>query len=186
MKIERKTLPLVSPNPVVLVTTIDKNKRANIITVTLAGGFCWEPPVIGIGIGKNQFSKGLVEQQGEFVVNIPTAEMIKDVEYCGFVSGRDKDKLANTEFTLVPSTKVAPPMIKECPINLESKVIKTIPLGSNVLFLGEVVSLHVEKSIIDKNGGVNLEKANLITFNLTNGYWGIGEKIADYGFSKPL
>lgn len=65
MKIERKTLPLVCPNPIILVTTIDKNKKANIITLTLAGGYCWEPPVIGIGIGKNQFSKDLVEELAE-------------------------------------------------------------------------------------------------------------------------
>lgn len=185
MKNERKPLPLVCPNPVILVTTTDKNEKANIITLTLVGGVCWEPPIIGIGIGKNQFSKGLVEQIGEFVVNIPTAEMIKDVEYCGLVSGRDNPKFENTSFTPVPSTKVKPPMIKECPLNLECKVTKTIPLGSNVLFLGEVVSLHVDESVLDEKGGINLEKINPIMFNLTNSYWGIGEKIAEYGFSKP-
>lgn len=184
MKIERKPLPLVCPNPVVLVTTQDKKNQANIITLTLVGGICWNPPIIGIGIGVNQYSKGLVEQLGEFVVNIPSAEMIEDVEYCGLVSGREIDKFANTGFTPVSSTKVKPPMIKECLMNLECKVIKSIPLGSNVLFLGEVLCLHVDESILDKKGGINFEEANPIMFNLTNSYWRIGGKIAAYGFSK--
>lgn len=184
MKIEREPLPLIYPNPVVLVTTIDANDRANIITLTLVGAACWKPPIISIGVGKSQHSRSLIEEYGEFVVNIPKAEMVRDVEYCGVVSGRDVDKCAKTSFTLVPSSKVKPPMIKECPLNLECRVKNKIPLGSNVLFLAEVICLHVDRKILDKKGGVDLVKAEPIMFNLTNTYWGIGEKLADYGFTK--
>ena len=184
MKIERKPLPLIYPNPVVLVTTIDANNRANIITLTLVGAICWQPPIIGIGVGKSQHSRNLIEEYREFVVNIPKAEMLRDVEYCGLVSGRDVDKCAKTGFTLVPSHKVKPPMIKECPVNLECKVKNKIPLGSNILFLAEVVCLHVDKTILDEKGGVDLAKVAPIMFNLTNTYWGIGEKLAEYGFTK--
>lgn len=69
-------------------------------------------------------------------------------------------------------------------MNLECKVRRKIPLGSYVLFLGEVVHLHVEEEIIDEKGGVDLGKADSILFNLTNSYWGIGKKLADYGFSR--
>jgi len=184
LKVERKALPLIYPNPVVLVTTIDANNRANVITLTLVGAACWQPPIIGIGVGKNQYSRGLIEKSREFVVNIPKAEMLRDVEFCGLVSGRNVDKCAKTGFTLVPSSKVKPPMIKECPVNLECKVKKKIPLGSNVLFLAEIVCLHVDKEMLDEKDGVNLAKATPIMFNLTNTYWGIGEKLADYGFTK--
>lgn len=94
VKIERKPLPLIYPNPVVLVTTLDANKRTNIMTLTLVGAVCWEPPIIGIGVGKNQHSRILIEKSKEFVVNIPKAEMLRDVEYCGLVSGRNMDKCA--------------------------------------------------------------------------------------------
>jgi flavin reductase (DIM6/NTAB) family NADH-FMN oxidoreductase RutF len=184
MKIEKKPLPLIYPNPVVLVTTIDKNNRANVVTLTLVGASCWQPPIISIGVGKNQYSKNLIEECREFVVNIPKTKMLRDVEYCGLVSGRDVDKCVNTTFTLLPSSKVKPPMIKECPVNLECKVVNEIPLGTNTLFLAEVLCLHVDKRILDKRGGVDLAKAAPIMFNLTNTYWKIGEKIADYGFTK--
>jgi len=184
VKVERKPLPLIYPNPVVLATTLDANKRTNIITLTLVGALCWEPPIIGIGVGKNQHSRTLIEKCGEFVVNIPKAEMLRDVEYCGLVSGRNVDKCAQTSFTLVPSTKVKTPMIGECPANLECKVKTKIPLGSNTLFLAEVVCLHVDEAILDEKGGVDLAKAKPIMFNLTGTYWGIGEKLADYGFTK--
>lgn len=84
MKIERKPLPLVYPNPVVLVTTTDVNKQANIITLTLVSAACWQPPIISIGVGKTQYSRNLIEECGEFVVNIPKAEMLRDVEYWRF------------------------------------------------------------------------------------------------------
>lgn len=184
VKIKRKPLPLIYPNPVVLVTTLDANKRTNIMTLTLVGAVCWEPPMISIGVGKNQHSRILIEKYREFVVNIPKAEMLRDVEYCGLVSGRNMDKCAKTSFTLVPSSKVIPSMIEECPVNLECKVKRRILLGSNIMFLAEVVFLHVDKTILDETGGVNLGKAKPIMFNLTQTYWGIGEKLADYGFTR--
>ncbi len=183
-KIEREPLPLIYPNPVVLVTTIDANNRVNVITLTLVGATCWQPPIIGIGVGKNQHSRKLIEENGEFVVNIPRTEMLSDVEYCGLVSGRNVDKSAKTRFTLAPSSRVKPPMIKECPPNLECKVKKTVPLGSNILFLAEVICLHVDETILDEKAGVDLARVAPIMFNLTNTYWGIGEKLADYGFTK--
>jgi flavin reductase (DIM6/NTAB) family NADH-FMN oxidoreductase RutF len=186
MKVERKPLPLIYPNPVVLVTTVDANERANVMTLTLVGGVCWEPPIIGVGVGKNQHSRSLIEKLGEFVVNIPKAEMLRDVEYCGLVSGKEVDKCSNTTFTLAPSSTVRPPMIKECPVNLECKVKNEIPLGSNILFLAEVVRLHVDEKMLDEKGGVDMEKAKPIMFNLTNAYWGIGRKLADYGFTRSL
>ena len=64
MKVKRKPLPLIYPNPVVLVTTVDANERPNIITLTLVGPVCWEPPMIGIGVGKNQHSRILIEKLG--------------------------------------------------------------------------------------------------------------------------
>jgi flavin reductase (DIM6/NTAB) family NADH-FMN oxidoreductase RutF len=184
VKAERKPLPLIYPNPVVLVTAIDANNQANMITLTLVGAACWQPPIIGIGIGEKQYSRELIEACGELVVNMPKAEMLRDVEFCGLVSGKNVDKCAKTGFTLVPSSKVKPPMIKECPVNLECKVENKISLGANILFLGEVVCLHVDKVILDEKGGVDLTKANPIMFNLTNAYWKIGEKLEDYGFTK--
>jgi flavin reductase (DIM6/NTAB) family NADH-FMN oxidoreductase RutF len=110
--------------------------------------------------------------------------MLRDVEYCGLVSGRDVNKCSEVSFTLKPSKRVKPPLIEECPLNLECEVKKRVPLGSSVLFLGEVVCLHVDDAVLDEKGGVDLAKAAPIVFNLTNSYWRIGEKLADYGFSR--
>jgi len=184
LKVVRDPLSLVYPNPVVLVTAVDAEGRPNIITLTLIGAACWKPPIIGIGVGGRQYTRNLIEEGGEFVVNMPNAGMLMDVEYCGLVSGRDVYKCEGTSFTLVPSTTLRPPLSEECPLNLECKVKTQIPLGSNVLFLGEVVRLHVEESILDEKGEVDLKKAAPIIFNLTNTYWSIGEKLGDYGFSR--
>jgi len=184
LKVEIEPLPLIYPRPVVLVTTVGADGKPNIITLTLVGAVCWRPPVVGIGVGKNQHSRSLIDECGEFVVNMPRVEMLRDVEYCGLVSGRDVEKGANTGFTLVPSSMVKPFMIEECPLNLECRVKTRIPLGSNILFLGEVLRIRIEENILDDKGGVDLAKAAPIMFNLTNTYWSIGEKLADYDFTK--
>ncbi|NIP66527.1 MAG: flavin reductase family protein [Desulfobacterales bacterium] len=167
-----------------LVTTLGADNQANIITLTLVGAACWQPPTISLGVGRSQHSRRLIDEAGELVVNIPKTEMLRDVEYCGLVSGRDVDKCARTAFTMLPSSDVKPPLIKECPVNLECKVRDRMPLGSNVLFLAEVVRLHVNQEVLDEEGGVDLGRAKPVMFNLTNSYWGIGEKLSDYGFTK--
>ena len=167
-----------------LVTSVDANNQPNIITLTLIGAACGQPPIVSIGVGEKQYSRVLIEECGEFVVNIPKVHMLRDVEYCGLVSGRNIDKCTKISFTLAPSRKVKPPLIKECPVNLECKVKNRIPLGSNVLFLGEVICLHIDDTVLDEKGGIDLAKATPIMFNLSNSYWGIGEKLADYGFTR--
>ena len=97
MKVEKDPRPLVCPNPVVLMTTVDANMRPNAITLTLVGAVCGQPPMIGIRIGVEQHSRSLIDEKGE----------------------------------------------------------------------------------------VDLGKADPILFNLTNSYWEIGKKLADYGSPVP-
>ena len=102
MKVEKDPRPLVCPNPVVLVTTVDANMRPNARTLTLVGAECGQLSMIGIGIGVEQHSRFLIDESGEFLVIIPQAGMLKDVENCGLVSGRDVEKVLGDIFYLCP------------------------------------------------------------------------------------
>lgn len=64
----------------VLVTSVGTEGRPNVITLTLIGAACGKSPVVRIGVGRNQHSRRLIEESGEFVVNIPRAWMLRDVE----------------------------------------------------------------------------------------------------------
>lgn len=177
---------LLYPCPVVLVSCVDKKERPNIITLSWVGIACSRPPIIGIGvlnIKRFKFSYNLIKQTKEFVVNIPSAGILQEVDYIGEVSGKDHDKFMETELTPQNATKVKPPLIKECPVNLECKLKQIVKLGSHNLILGRVVYVHVDQDILNETGGKNYKKANPILY-CHGEYWSLGEKLGRRHLSR--
>ena len=165
---------LLFPTPVVLVTTVDPKGNPNIITVICAGIACGKPPLIAIGIHPFTYSYSLLKLVGEFVVNIPPERLLDAVKYCGRVSGRDEDKFAGAKLTPVPASEVKPPLIKECPVNLECKVKHFLSLGIHDLFIGEVVATHVDEEVIDDKGQLNVERcAAMACAKGASRYWSL-------------
>jgi flavin reductase (DIM6/NTAB) family NADH-FMN oxidoreductase RutF len=139
--------------------------------------------MLGLGIRPHRHSYGLIEDAGEFVVNIPTTEILEETDFCGMVSGRDVDKFSETKLTPEHAEKVKPPLIRECPVNIECVLKKKIPLGVHHLFLGEVVRVHVDQNVLDKNGRIDFTKVYSFVYNQGE-YWSLYEKIGVRGFSK--
>jgi hypothetical protein len=71
--------------------------------------------------------------------------MARIVDWCGVVSGRDVDKFAETGLTPGPALAVQSPIVQECPLNIECRVTRTLPLGSHTLFLAEVVAVQATR-----------------------------------------
>jgi len=86
-------------------------------------GSIWSRPVFIVLVRPSRYTFGLIESSGEFTVNVPPDELKDTVMYCGSVSGRDHDKFAEKNLTPLPGKAVACPIIKECVINYECKVI---------------------------------------------------------------
>ncbi|MDD5073293.1 MAG: flavin reductase family protein [Candidatus Omnitrophica bacterium] len=171
------------PLPVVLVTCVGKNGKPNIITLAWAGVVCSEPPMVSISIRPHRHSHPLIKETGEFTVNIPTSDIMKETDICGMVSGRDTDKFALTKLTPEPATHVKSPLIKECPVNLECKVKSAMLLGTHEVFLAEVVAVHIDESVMTETGRIDYAKAKPFSYNWGE-YWSVKEKIGHYGCSK--
>ena len=170
------------PVPVVLVSSGDKDK-ANIITIAWCGVVCSKPPLLSISIRPSRRSHEIINGSGDFVVNIPKEELLDKIDFCGVVSGSTTDKFKACGFTKLPSSDIASPIIKECPVNIECRVIKSLALGTHDMFIGEIVAVHADRDILDKNGNIDYKKAGPVVYN--NGeYWNIGRKIGQYGFSS--
>ena len=183
MKVKKSPWPALFPCPVVLVTSIDSNGKPNIITLAWAGTVCSEPPTVGLGIRPQRYSYRLIEDSGELVVNIPTKDLLKEADYCGVVSGKNVDKFSETGLTPEPAEKVKPPLIKECPVNLECVVKEKIPLGVHHLFLAEIVLVHIDQKILSEKGNIEFTKITPFVYNLRE-YWSLNKKIGVHGFSK--
>ena len=178
----RKPTTALYPTPIVLVTCVDGSQRPNIITLAWAGVVCSEPPQIGISIRPGRHSHPIIEKTGQFVVAIPCERVLRDVDLCGNVSGRDVDKFGKTNLTPKSATKVSPPLIAECPVNMECLVRHRISLGSHDLFIGEVVAVHIDRSVLTEKGLIDFDEAKLIAYG--NGeYRGLGKLLERQGFS---
>ncbi len=175
----------VYPSPAALITCIDGAGRANIITlaevfnVSIGG-----PVIIGIAIRPATHSHGLISKTREFVVNLPSTGIMEKVDQCGTVSGRGGvDKFDRFGLSPIPASLVKPPLIDECPVNIECKVIGIQTLGDHDLFLGEVVAGHVDDDKIDSNGKILTDRLDLLGY-ITGEYWSLGKFLAKHGFSK--
>ncbi|HUV03683.1 MAG TPA: flavin reductase family protein [Armatimonadota bacterium] len=176
----------IHPCPVVLVTCVDGHSAPNIITLAWAGVACSEPPMVGISIRPHRYSHGLIVKSGEFVVNVPTEDILLQTDYCGSVSGKDVDKFAKTGLTPISASQVKPPLIKECPVNLECLVSQVISLGAHDLILGQVLATHIDEELLDASGEIrSIKGAKPIAFSpLTSEYLSMGSIIGSYGYSQ--
>jgi len=171
------------PVPVVLVSCLDKTtQNSNIITIAWCGVVSSNPPQISVSVRPSRHSFKLIKDTGDFVVNVPTSDMVRAVDLCGIRSGNDVDKFKLCKFTKIPSVKVSSPMIKECPVNIECKLKNALNLGSHHMFIGEVLSIHVDKEITDGSAHIDFAKAKPFVYNHGE-YWDMGKKIGFYGFS---
>lgn len=180
-KVSKKPGTYLYPLPPSLITCGPADKP-NIITLAWVGTLCSEPPIIGVSIRPSRYSHGLVKQSGEFAVNIPTAEMVRAVDYCGNVSGRTEDKFRAMGLTAVPTQVIRTAVIKECPLNIECQVVQTIHLGSHDLFLGKVVAVHVDEALLDAQGEIDLGKANALAYG-GRSYWALGHFVEKQGYT---
>lgn len=159
---------LLSPVPVVMVTCREpaSDAKPNIITVAWAGTVNSDPPMVSIGLRKERFSHDLIEQSGEFVINLVDAQHCRALDFCGVRSGRDVDKFAACQLTAMPALSMTyAPAIAECPAYLACKVRQILPLGSHDLFLGEVTGVQVRDGLFDPDGSMHLERAGLVAYN---------------------
>lgn len=182
-KIQIKAEPVLFPLPVVLVTCVDKTGRPNIITLAWAGMVCSEPPMLSISIRPGRYSYALIKENREFVVNIPTSDIMRQTDICGTVSGKNTDKFTLTKLTPEKGKIVKPPLIKECPVSLECKVKDSILLGTHEVFIGEILAVHIDESVATPSGGIDYNKAKPFTFNRSE-YWSLKDKIGFYGCTK--
>jgi flavin reductase (DIM6/NTAB) family NADH-FMN oxidoreductase RutF len=182
-KVPLERAAFLAPAPVILLSTVGEDGAANVMTVAWAGVACQTPPIVSVAVRPERFSYEQIRAIGEFVLNIPPASLLRAVDFCGVVSGRNVDKFAETHLTPLPALKVRAPLIRECPVNLECVVRNSLVLGSHVLFLAEVVALHADEEVMD-NGGVILGRVAPLAYDPFGGdYWSLKEVLASQGFS---
>lgn len=182
MKLQLGKTDIFFPVPAALIVGAFKD-QVDVATIAWIGMVSSTPPTIGVSFDKSRYSLSLIKKSGYFTVNIPSADYYKETDYCGIVSGKNKDKASDAGFTYFKDTKTNTPIIKECPFNLECKVVKEIEIGSYIMLLGEIVETYIDedKAIIQSGKTkIDIEKVNPLVYCATiREYWNLGKKVGN-------
>jgi flavin reductase (DIM6/NTAB) family NADH-FMN oxidoreductase RutF len=167
---------IIYPTPVLVIGTYDSNGKANAMTASWGGICCSQPPCIAVSLRKATYSYDNIVEHKAFTINIPSEDYIREADYFGTVSGRKEDKFAITGLTPVKSDLVDAPYIREFPLILECKVIHTFEIGLHTQFIGEVMDLKAEESVLGEIGVPDIEKVKPFLFTPeSRTYYGLGK-----------
>lgn len=173
---------MLYPLPAVMVSCQRKEEKPNIITVAWVGTVCSDPAMVFVSIRSQRYSYDIIQETGEFVINLTTEQLTRAADYCGVRSGRDVDKFQEMHLTPCTSRNVSAPGIMESPVNIECKVKEIIKLGSHDMFLAEVVGVDVDEDCLDQNGKFHLNDTGLIAYSHGE-YFSLGEYVGKFGYS---
>jgi flavin reductase (DIM6/NTAB) family NADH-FMN oxidoreductase RutF len=169
---------LVYPTPVFVIGTYDPNGKPNVMTASWGGICCSQPPCVAVSLRKANYTHGNILARKAFTISIPSEDHVKSADYFGIASGRNVDKFAATGLTPVKGEWVDAPYVKEFPLIVECRLAHTFKLGLHTQFVGEVVDVKVEDSVMGDGGWVDIKKVKPLAFAPdTQGYYGIGKFI---------
>ena len=169
------------PLPAVMVSCGSLDSP-NIITVAWCGTLCTSPAMTYVSIRPERFSYHLIEESGEFVINLTTEALCRAVDFCGVKSGRDTDKWKETGLTPEKASVVNVPLVRQSPVNLECRVLRVDELGSHHMFIAQVVAVDVDEKYMDEKDQFHLSAAKPLAYSHGR-YYGLGECLGFFGYS---
>ncbi len=149
--------------------------KANYLTVAWFSMVNPDPPYLAVAMNKVHYTNSGIKDTGTFSLNIPSADMCEKTDYCGVVSGRKFDKAAVFE-TFYGKLGTAP-MIRDFPFNAECRLVKTVDLPAEELFIGEITATYCDEKCL--TGGIpDLAKINPFILSMSDKrYRALGQDI---------
>jgi flavin reductase (DIM6/NTAB) family NADH-FMN oxidoreductase RutF len=135
----------------------------------------FKPAMLGICVNKNNATHEAILDTGEFSINLPSVDMVEITDYTGLVSGNRVDK--SNLFEIFYGELKAAPMISECPLSLESKVVQTVDLPTNFFFIGQIMNIYTEDKYLT-DGLFDMKKVKPFLLTMPdNNFWSLGERV---------
>lgn len=152
---------LLYPMPAVLVGA-QVNGKPNFMTAAWCGIVASSPPAISAAVRSVRYTLAGISANNTFSINIPSANLVEKVDYCGIYSGHkvDKSKIFRVDYGKLKTA----PMIQECPLSLECQVIQSLELGSHILFIGEIVETYIHADCLT-NGQADPAKIDPLIYS---------------------
>ena len=178
MKVRSKPGPLLAPVPSVMVSC-GSMEEPNIINSN--------PPMTYISVQPSRYSHDIIERNGEFVINLVPAKLLKAMDFCGVRSGRDVNKFESQGLTCAKADTVSAPLIAESPVNIECKVKDIVRMPSHDMFMAEITAVQIDGKYVDEKGAYDFGAMDLVAFSHGKYYRLKPEEVGSFGYSimKP-
>ena len=162
----------IYPMPIFVIGAM-LNGKPNYATIAYCGIVNHMPPMLSVALRKSHYTNFGIAENGTFSLNLPSQDMIKVVDYCGLVSGSNTDK--SKLFDFFQGSLKSTPIIKDCPLNLECKVLQKIEFDMRVTYIAEIVNAYCEEKYLT-NGLPDIKKMKPLVFSMhDNTYWAVGD-----------
>ncbi len=171
---------LIFSAPVWCVGSYDMNGNPNVMTIAWGGICCSKPPCVTISLRKATYTYGNIIERQAYTLSVPSEEHVKEADYFGIVSGRNVDKFKETGLTPVKSELVDAPYVGEFPMVLECKLIHHHEIGLHTHFIGEILDVKIEESMLTDNSKADIGRIRPLVFSPElREYHGIGEFVGE-------
>lgn len=173
------------PGPIASIVTGNEEKY-NIITVALIGLVNCNPPMLSFTLSKSRYSCDLLSKNKKVSINIASANQIREIDFCGLVSGRDYDKFEKTTLTLTKVNDDYAPIIKESPFHYVGEVVREIEFDSMIMYVMEIKDIIIDGDKVDEKDNISVKDIDPLVYCTTiREYWNLGEKIGE-GYKEGI
>ncbi|HET7317835.1 MAG TPA: flavin reductase family protein [Nitrospirota bacterium] len=153
------------------------NGKVNFMALDWLTRVNYQPAMIGICVNKGHATNGGIRASGEFSVNVPSDDMVTITDYCGITSAKSSDK--SSLFEVFYGELKAAPLITDCPLNLECKLVQAVDLPTNTFFIGEIRNIYSEeKFMTDRKPDPKKMHPFLLTMP-DNRFWALGKQVGN-------
>ena len=163
--------------PMILVG-VNVDGQANFMAVAGTGIANGEPPMLAVPIRPHHYTYKGITRNLTFSVNIPSIDLVKETDYCGIASGFKVNKTEVCKFSVFYGKLGSAPLIEQCPVNLECKVLHILGLESHSLIIGRVEEAHVSENCLT-DGQPDIDKIRPFVYTIETGhpYQALGQVI---------
>ena len=186
-KVQMGAQPMIYPLPVAMIGS-HVNNKPNFMTVAWCGVLSSAPPMLSISIGSRNYTQNGIRQNMSFSVNIPSIDLVKEADYCGITSGANADKIKTCGFKVFYGKNSDAPMIEQCPINMECRIVNIYNSGRSYIIIGQIEETHISDDCLTE-GKPDLDKIKPLAYarGTSPRYYALGEIMADaFSVGKKL
>jgi flavin reductase (DIM6/NTAB) family NADH-FMN oxidoreductase RutF len=171
---------MIFPMPALLVGTYGEDGTPNAMAAAWTAICCHKPPCAGVAIRQSRLTFENLTRKKAFTLNVPKTSQAAEVDYLGIVSGKkEPKKLAAAGMKTVKADKVDAPILVDCPVNLECRLVEQTALGSHTWFVGEILEVHVDEDVFGNGDAIDVSSLDpLVYITSVSEYYSLGNPVA--------